>query len=169
MFSVILSLNCLLIPPKSNTHPFHSAVAAIRCMLLVMLKGYWNVSTDCQKWFTKSLELSLKTCSFEFLSSQRRKSIFWSCGNSSLLLSSTNKIENTSQSQPCEKSAFTIMHCTHAQLSADGEKSGDTLFSFYLRNPQVCKESVGLKPETSALFGSGRWILWTYRRKQAWG
>lgn len=47
MFSVILSLNCLLIPlaAKSNTHPFHSAVAAIRCMLLVMLKGYWNVST----------------------------------------------------------------------------------------------------------------------------
>lgn len=46
------------------------------------------------------------------------------------------------------------MHFTHAQLSADGEKSADTLFSFYLRNPQVCKESVWLKPETSALFGS---------------
>lgn len=38
MFSVILSLNCLLIPlaPKSNTHSFHSDVAAITSIIITI-------------------------------------------------------------------------------------------------------------------------------------
>lgn len=102
MFSVILSLNCLLIPlaVKSNTHPFYTAVAAIRCMLLFMLKEYWNVSTKMQPKgqektvtndFQRAQNYLWKACSFEFLSSHCGKSTFWSYENSSLPLFSTNK------------------------------------------------------------------------------
>lgn len=102
MFSVILSLNCLLIPlaVKSNTHPFYTAVAAIRCMLLFMLNGYWNVSTKMQPKghektvtndFQRAQNYLWKACSFEFLSSHCGKSTFWSYENSSLPLFSINK------------------------------------------------------------------------------
>lgn len=84
--SAILSVNWLLIllGVKRNTHPFHTTVPN-RCMLLVMLKGCWNVSTKMQpkknshKWFLKSSDYLWKACSF-------LNSSFWSYENSSLPL-----------------------------------------------------------------------------------
>lgn len=88
MFSLILSLNYLLIPlgVESNTHPFfYSAVPAISCMCLVMLNGYWNVSTKMQPKghektvindFQRAKNYLGKACCFEFLNSHCGKSTF---------------------------------------------------------------------------------------------
>lgn len=87
MFSIILSVNCLLIllQAKSNSHPFNIAVPSIWCMLLVVLKGYWNVSMRMQP---KGVEITLfndfqraqnylwKPCSFGFLSSHCEIALF---------------------------------------------------------------------------------------------
>lgn len=64
MFSVILSVNCLLIPlqAKSSSHPFNIAVPSIWCMLLVVLKGCWNVSIRMQP---KGVEITLLMISKE--------------------------------------------------------------------------------------------------------